>query len=574
MTRRYAAVAFFAHFFALIVFRAVRDADDFNNWDLIGFLNAREFSSTWALLTLPQVHFVNPFRFPMYNAGSESTVSLLLHSAFGRISLYWSNPLVVLAHDVMFAATMSWIIAMMFDRWPPRAAAWACLSMSPVVLTFASLSAFNMQGYVSIALGLAGVEAILHARRIAGSIALASGFLLISQGYGLSFFLPVFALAWLAARSLHISTDPSGAASAPPALAANAAVALAAIVVCTLAVHVLSDGRYLAKIARLLARTASGFDRQDALAGRVDGIVDFIAVSLSSSRPQGLDSGGFFPFVLAGGGAILLAASATTSLVPLRERLARILGWTMLLGVGYVPAALGLKSQRMFFRDVFLALAVATLFGRVYESRERAGRHVPFVLAALLAVAASDAYYVASILRIDHAENHRPVFDHDRADGIARHDLTAIIRTMRDEVRKAGEVLVVHYPRDGSENATDPAVFPARFLRHFGSYRGNPRVAFACRWCDVRYGCPFPEVRRRRCARRCCRDDDAIERVQTARRDGWLWSYARSAASREGEAMVKEKLARAFEIVEPPAIVSGRWKAWRLLRRAPEVHLQ
>ncbi|MGH3992607.1 MAG: hypothetical protein ACRDSN_09105, partial [Pseudonocardiaceae bacterium] len=55
---------------ALVVVRLVRDADDFNNWDLISFLNANSYDSLRTLLWRHEVHFLRPFSFPLYNVGA------------------------------------------------------------------------------------------------------------------------------------------------------------------------------------------------------------------------------------------------------------------------------------------------------------------------------------------------------------------------------------------------------------------------------------------------------------------------------------------------------------------------
>ena len=78
MTRRPWAAApaalAIAHVALLILVRAVRDADDVSQWDLVAFLNA-QCDSLGAVLRRPEVHFLNPFSFPLYNVGAESAVS-------------------------------------------------------------------------------------------------------------------------------------------------------------------------------------------------------------------------------------------------------------------------------------------------------------------------------------------------------------------------------------------------------------------------------------------------------------------------------------------------------------------
>lgn len=53
--------------------------------------------------------------------------------------------------------------------------------MSPVILTFMSTSAFNMQSYGVIVLGLVGSEYFLQRRPVVGFVLLAVAFCLMSQ---------------------------------------------------------------------------------------------------------------------------------------------------------------------------------------------------------------------------------------------------------------------------------------------------------------------------------------------------------------------------------------------------------
>src|SRR5262249_152814 len=73
----------------------------------------------------------------------------------------------------------------------------------------------------------------------------------------------------------------------------------------------------------------------------------------------------------------------------------------------------------------------------------------------------------------------------------------------------------------------DPAVFFARFLRHFGRYSRRPGLIFPCRWCALGYGCPFPEVGDRECSANCCYNDPMFE-IRSQQRAGkrvllWWW---------------------------------------------------
>src|SRR5262245_3255608 len=89
------------HVIALVLVRLFRDADDFVDWDLIPFLNANTFPSLRQLLLRPELHFRNPFDFPV-NVGAESVPSAVLLRGLGHVSLYWSNVLVLLIYDAVF----------------------------------------------------------------------------------------------------------------------------------------------------------------------------------------------------------------------------------------------------------------------------------------------------------------------------------------------------------------------------------------------------------------------------------------------------------------------------------------
>ena len=58
-----------------------------------------------------------------------------------------------------------------------------------------------------------------------------------------------------------------------------------------------------------------------------------------------------------------------------------------------------------------------------------------------------------------------------------------------------------------------PALFKERLFVHLS------------RFCEARYGCPFPELLGRECALRCCHDDPrlAIEQARNGGRNVFLW---------------------------------------------------
>jgi hypothetical protein len=178
-----------------------------------------------------------------------------------------------------------------------------------------------------------------------------------------------------------------------------------------------------------------------------------------------------------------------------------------LVNMGYVPAWVkpDLKSQRAIYGDVFLAVTTAYWAWRATGLGLVSRRAVLAILGVCLAL--SDVYYVACVTRVDHRFNHPPIFDYDLSDGPTRHDLIAAIATMRREAEEERAGVVVAYPRMRSENTTDPGMFFARLLRHWGRYRHRRLLLFPCRWCDFKYGCPFPTVRGRPCAPRCCWSD-------------------------------------------------------------------
>ena len=177
------------------------DADDFNNWDLIGFQNANAFPSLRALLALAKCTSSTPSRFPIYNTGAESVLSILLHRAMRDVSLYWSNTAVLVVYDAIFLLGLGRLLRLVFRDELLECIAWMLVAMSPVVLTFASVSAFDMQAYATITLALLGCEFVLQSRPAPGLTLLFLAFLFISQAYPLTFFLPVFCGAWLEAEA-------------------------------------------------------------------------------------------------------------------------------------------------------------------------------------------------------------------------------------------------------------------------------------------------------------------------------------------------------------------------------------
>jgi hypothetical protein len=200
--------------------------------------------------------------------------------------------------------------------------------------------------------------------------------------------------------------------------------------------------------------------------------------------------------------------------------------WSGLVLFGYLPAMFGtsLKSQRCVFGDLFLAMAVANAAaGLVRRGVRRAA--VVAVLLALLA--GSDFVYARAFLAEDHQDVHRPVFDHDEADGAARHDLDATLDLMREQLRWKNSALLVYYPSGRNENTTDPAMFYARFLRRIGRFDRAGWI-FPSRFCQPRYGCPFPDVVRRGCRGKGCYFDPllTLERSpELARRRLYFWWF-------------------------------------------------
>lgn len=514
------------HFAALVVFRIVYDQDEFSNWDLIGLLNATSFPSLGSLMTLPQVHLAHPFRFPTYNSGTESVLSLLLHRVIGPLWPHWSNAGVVLVYDAIFVWAVHRLLGFVFVREAARCLAWLLLSMSPVILTFAAISSFNMQAFATVAVGLLGAESVLRSRFISGALLIAFAFLSVSQAYGLAYYVPVFCIAWLAARSAMIVASRS---PLRPSLNRNAAYLLTAIVMLTTAVQLGSEGKYIDRIVGTVTSASDAGDDRGLLERAPENAATLVRAAFGSNTPDEELSPGFAPYFLLFEGTLL----ALVMLAPDRSAARRgagllALAWMLLIALGYAPALVGsvVKSQRCFFGDFFLALAIAPIGARVAMKTPSAFRFFAIQLGVVLLL--SDVYYVASLLRIDHSRNHTPLFDYDASDGVARHDLTRIIAAMRSQAAEGQALLVIDDAKARDENRTDPAVFHARFLRQFGSYRARGNLVFSCEFCDIEYGCPFPEVRGRPCASKCCYKSP-LARLPAARPAAgsrvYLWTY-------------------------------------------------
>ncbi len=510
-----------ANIVVLTAVRLVTDADDFNNWDLISLVNANAFSTLGELLAQPEVHFTNPFRFPGYNTGAESVISILVHRAMSGISLYWSNSVVVVVYDVMLLAGLGALAGLVYRDVFAEAAAWMLTGMSTAFLTFLALSAFNVQAYATIVAGLVGCELVLQSRRRAGILLVALAFLFLSQAYPLTFFLPLFCLVWTAARvMMALGRDGTDAAVVGEQDAATvlqqARVAVLAVLACVLVVEALSLGAYLEKVFWVVQ---DPLEKQKAeatvaLSARVG---EFFHQAF---WPDGTDTSpwpGFAPYftwlalALCGVAALFVrkgprdVAAFSGKPVPVPGFLRPWLpaaAWGGLVLFGYLPSMFGtsLKSQRCVFGDLFLAMAVASAVAWLV----RRGAHRAAVAAALIALlAASDTVYARAFLAEDHSDVHRPIFDYDSADGDARHDIDATLDTMREQLRWKDSALLVYYPRGHAENSTDPALFYARFLRRVGPWQ-RANWVFPCHFCDPRYGCPFPDVARRGCRRKCC----------------------------------------------------------------------
>jgi hypothetical protein len=238
---------------------------------------------------------------------------------------------------------------------------------------------------------------------------------------------------------------------------------------------------------------------------------------------------------------------------------------TGVLALAYLPAVACyvVKSQRALVGDVFLVVITTTLAGRSLEQGVIAERTAGRLLLAL--VLASDALYLGVVFSVDHRVDHFPRYDFDTWDSVVHHELDAALRQMRADL-DSGAGLVVYYPRGYSENTTDPALFFGHLLRHLGYYPGEHAVEFPCHWCDVRYGCPFPETAAAACADRCCYNPPTLRRTPTV-----LWWWHQSEGYVPGG--LPAELARVQKIAgrEPvtrPGAPPG-WVVYELLPGAP-----
>ena len=199
-----------------------------------------------------------------------------------------------------------------------------------------------------------------------------------------------------------------------------------------------------------------------------------------------------------------------------------------LIAFGYLPSFMNpvVKSQRAIFGDIFLIFVVVlisnTMEFRDYFHKKR------FALFMTILLATSDCYYLSTIFSVNHARNHSPAFDFDLSDGVVRHDLITAIKTMKKQVEEKKTTLVIYYPRGYSENTTDPGMFFAHFLRHFGQFTSDSRLIFPYQWCDMRYGCPFPDVAGKDCSQpiRCYSSPDAdIEKALVNGHRVMIWQW-------------------------------------------------
>ena len=584
------------HVIVLVLVRVFRDADDFSDWELIPFLNANAFASLWQLLQRPEVHFRNPFSFSM-NVGAESVPSAVLLRGLGRISLYWSNVLVLLLYDAVFVAVVYELFAVLFANGFSECVAWSLVAMSPIILTYLSTSAFNMQGYVVVVLGVLGCEYFFRRRAILGTVLLGVAFCAMPQGYPLGLFLPYYVICWVGLRAVLAhprlgATEPQ----IPGTIGARwVAACLGAVLGLVTLVEYWSGRTYVATISPFAPGGPYGSVPPGQWSNLGARTVLFLRQSFVPIYKVDGVAVGFAPYfvyvaVITVAALVLWRKSTGGGVRPTREiRSAglsrRVLGVTVAVGAilfGYLPAFLSerVKSQRAVFGDLFLVILVAVWIGSIKERRLLRPATMVIVLAVVLC--ASDAYYLYFTLSVDHSRNHSPVFDFDLSDGIARHDLVAAIEVMREQVEHENTALVIYYPYCFNENTTDPAVFFARFLRHFGRYDGRPWLMFPCRWCGVKYGCPFPEVRDRECSATCCYNDPLFE-IRSERRAGkrvllWWWREPREfrdqgrwVSNREGLASDSPKrllrrLERRYAMarIELPH-AAARWECYELV---------
>src|SRR5262249_18697807 len=136
------------------------------------------------------------------NLGSESFPSAVFLRGLGHISLYWSPVLLIMIYDAAFLATIYCFFSVLFADEFSQCVAWSLIAMSPIILTYPATSAFNMQAYLVIVLGLLGCEYFLQKRPILGTISLAMAAYAMPQGHPLGLFLPYYALCWLVLRAV------------------------------------------------------------------------------------------------------------------------------------------------------------------------------------------------------------------------------------------------------------------------------------------------------------------------------------------------------------------------------------
>jgi hypothetical protein len=527
------------HIFLLVLIRILANPDDFSNWDLIPFLNANVAASLSDLLQRPEVHFPNPFTFPLYNTGPESVSSAIMFRILGHVSLYWSNVIVLMVYVAVFFYLLYRLIQRLFTGRHLQSLALILLAMSPVLLTNASTSAFNMQGYIAIILGIYGIE-VYRAQRAKGTALLAMSFLLVSQGYPIAFFLPYYLLVW-AAWSLSfqwLCRERPGELMGRGGLVMTTLSALLIVAVLATSAHYLSGGTYFGKISLL-----NPHDTGNPL-GSLDQLVSRLGLFLRQSfrpgsSPEGL-SVGFAPYfifatiifgLLVMGSRGLMAGQSAKPLFGTHCRnpvwyvfLIASLG---LVAFGYLPGFLNpvVKSQRVLMGDVFLVIVVIGLLSQiVWRPYAGQGRHLRYLLVLLIL---SDAYYLTFSTLIDHSSNHYPVFDFDLSDGRVRHDLIAAARLIKQQAEDESVLIVIDYPRSYSENTTDPGMFYAHLLRHFGDYQGSDQLVYVRKWCDFRYGCPFPEVSGSGCINQGCfrSPDFEINAALEADREVVVWQW-------------------------------------------------
>ena len=569
---------FFLQPIALVLLRVLYDAHDLNNWDLTGFLNANSFSTLRQLLARPEVHFWNPFSFPQYNTGAESVITAILARTLSHASFYWAPVIVLLVYDALFLLLLHVLFKRLYRDTPGENIAWVLLSMSPVILTFMSTSAFNMQASCVILLGLVGSEYFLQQRAVVGFVLLAAAFCAISQAYPLAFYLPYFVAVWCVYRT--IGQPVAGISLRRRTL--GAAGQLLVVAGFVYLVNWVSKGIYLLKIA---PEDPYAHGASEPFTIRLaESMHAFLQQSfLPVVRPDNVPVG-FAPYFLYG---VLIVASVLALVGRVRRRglprrrgsLGRgLVGACFslgLVGFGYLPAFISriVKSQRAFVGDLFLVIVLVFWLLHLLENGWIKRATLWSTLAVLLC--ASSAYYLYFTLSVDHSRNHYPRFDFDLSDGFSRHDLTTAIEAMKREVEQEHPVLVVYYPN--SENTTDPAVFFGRFLRHFGPYKDRPDVIVPCRWCEfypgagIRYGCPFPEVINQSCGLKCCHVDPLEEitrRGLTGRKLVLWWHVTPAEAAVPGETLesIIERFAKRYRVssIGTPAVATG-WRAFEML---------